>query len=103
MRPHEQLDIEALFEGLQPITDQAGPRVGLTGRKRLDHRLATRAEGVEVDIEIVLGVEALRYAEAEGRMAGCDVAPEEANFRSWAGDRRGEHAAAEHARCAGDS
>ena len=98
MRAHEQLDVEALFEGLQPIADQAGPRIGLAGRERLDHRLAIRGEGVEVDIEIVLGVKALRYAEAERRMARGDVAPGEANFRRWTGDRRREYAAAEDAR-----
>ena len=97
MRADEQLDVEALLERLQPIADETGARVGLAGGDRLDHRLAVRGERIEFDVEVVLGVDALRHAEAERRMAGRDVAPAEADFRRRPGDRRREDLAAEHA------
>ncbi len=36
MRADEQLDVEALFERLQPVADQARAGVGLVGGERLD-------------------------------------------------------------------
>jgi len=103
MRAHEQFDVEALFERLQPIAEQTRSRIGLAGRKRLNHRLAIRSEGVEFNIEIVLGVNALRHAEPEWRMTCGDVSPGEAKLWRRTGDGWREHPAAERAGRGGEA
>ena len=103
MRADEQLDVEALLERLQPVADEAGAGVRLAGRERLDQRLAACALVEELNVEIVLGVEALGDAEAERRMAGRDFRPGEPDFRRRRGDRRREDLAAERADRSGDA
>ena len=93
MRADEELDVEALLQRLQPVADQAGAGVRLAGGERLDQRLAAGALVEQLDVEIVLGVDALGDTEAERRMAGCDLGPGEPNFRRGTGDRRREQPA----------
>ena len=97
MRADEQLDVEPLLQGLQPVADEAGAGVGLAGRQRLNQRLPARALIEELDVEIVLGVDALRDAEAERRMAGGDLGPGKADLRRGPRDRGREDAPAERA------
>ena len=97
MRADEQLDVEALLERLQPVADETGAGVGLAGRERLDQRLAACALIEEFDVEIVLGVDALRDAEAERRVAGGHLGPGEPDLWRRRRDRRREDLAAQHA------
>jgi hypothetical protein len=103
VRADEQLDVEALFERLQPIADQPGAGVGLAGRQRLDQRLPAGALIEEFDVEIVLGVDALGDAETERRMAGRHFGPGEAHLGRGAGDGGREHARSERAGRGGDA
>ena len=81
VRADEQLDVEALFERLQPVDHEAGADIGLAGGERLDQRLAAGALVEQLNVEIVLGVDALGDAEAERRMAGRDFGPGEPDLR----------------------
>ena len=103
MGADEELDVEALLERLQPVADEARAGVRLVGRERLDQRLAACALVVEINVEIVLGVDTLGDAEAERRMAGRDFRPGEPHFRRGRGDRGREDLAAERAGRGGDA
>ena len=90
MGADEELDVEALFERLQPVADQAGAGIGLAGGKRLDQRLAAGTLVEQLDVEIVLGVDALGHAEAERGMAGRHLRPGQADLRRRRCDGRRE-------------
>lgn len=104
MRADEQLDVEPLLQGLQPVEQQPGAGIGLVGRERLDESLAACALIEEFDVEIVLGIEALGETEGQRTMAGRDLCPGEAQLCRVAGNGAG-HAAAtgEAERCSGNA
>jgi hypothetical protein len=79
MRTHDQFDIETLFERLQPVEDQAGANVRLVGGKRLDQGLAAGAL-VQIDVDVLAGVEPFREAKREWRVAGGNFSPGEPDF-----------------------
>jgi hypothetical protein len=94
MRTDEQLHVEALLKRLEPIADEPGASVRLACRQGLDQRLAACALIEEFDVEIVLGVDALRDAEAERRVAGGHLSPGEPDLWRRRRDRRRKDLAA---------
>ena len=103
MRADEQLHVEALLKGLQPVADETGASVRLARRQSLDQRLAACALVEEFDVEVVLGVDALRDAESERRVARGHLGPGEPDLWRGRGDRRGKDLAAQHASGRGDA
>ena len=105
MRADEQLDVEALFQRLQPIQHEAGADIGLVGRERLDERLPAGALVEQLHIDILPRIEALGDSEGQRRVAGRDLRPGEPHLRGRTGDRRREELGAESSakrrRCAG--
>src|ERR1700677_3979331 len=97
MRADEQLYIETLLERLQPVADETRARVRLAGRQGLDQRLTASALIEEFDVEIVLGVNALRDAKSERRVARSHLSPGEPDLGRGRRDRRRKDLAAQHA------
>src|SRR5580700_10252407 len=97
MRADEQLYVEALLKGLQPIADETGAGVRFARRQGLDQRLAACALVEEFDVEVVLGVDAFGDAESEWRVARCHLSPGEPDLWRRRSDRRRKDLPAEHA------
>ena len=64
MRAHEELYVKPLFQWLQPVTNEAGTCICFACCKRLNKGLAAGTLVEQVNVEIVLGVEALGHAKA---------------------------------------
>ena len=97
---HEELDVETLFQRLQPIEQEARAGIGLVGGQRLDQRLTAGALVEQLNVHALLGVEALLHAEAQGRVTGRHLRPGEAHLGCGAGYGRSEKSRPGHA-CGG--
>jgi hypothetical protein len=88
MGADEELYIEPLLQWFEPVADEAGAGVGLAGGQRLNQRLAACALVEQLNVEIVLGVDALGDAEAKWRVTSGDLGPREPYLWCGRGDRR---------------
>ncbi len=73
VRAVEELDVEALFDRLQPVVKQAGTGLGFVSGERLDECLTAGALVEEFDVQSVLGIYALGQSEAHRRVASGDL------------------------------